>query len=87
MSGDSATRAILAIVGSILALATLSAVLSPKANTVAVVNASTSGLAGLINAATAPITGGGGGGFSGTSSGGLGAFNSFIQAFGGGSFP
>lgn len=57
MGNDSALRAILAIAGSVLSLATVSVFFSQKANTTNVIGASSGGLSALITAATAPITG------------------------------
>lgn len=88
MNGDSALRALVAVVGSVLSLALISAVLSPRANTSQVIGASAQGLEGLISAATAPITSGGGsgGGFGGgliiNPSSLLGAFSSFMPSLG-----
>lgn len=86
---DTATRAILALVGSVMSLAILSVIISKNANTAGVISAASGGLSQLIGAAEAPVTGGGGGAgslfnpsFMGQGSL-LGGFNSFLPGLGG----
>ncbi len=55
------TRAVIAIVSSIIGLSIVAVVLSARANTAGVVGAASSGLAGVLSAATAPVTGAGAG--------------------------
>jgi len=74
---DNAGRVLLAVVGSILSLAFVSAVLSQKANTVNVLNAGSTGLANLITAATSPITGNQA--TTSYASASTGTFNSFLS--------
>lgn len=71
------TEAVLSIALAIIGLATLSVILSPKANTVGVTKAATQGFATDIGAAISPVTGGGG--FS------LGSpsFGDYAHSFGG----
>jgi hypothetical protein len=54
---DSALRAGVALVSSVLALSLISVFLSNSANTAGIIKASSSGLSSLIAAATKPITG------------------------------
>lgn len=51
-------RIMIALLSSVMGLALVSVLLSQKANTVGVINASTNGVSGLISAANAPITNG-----------------------------
>lgn len=63
---DSLITAVVSVVLGIISLAALSVLLSPKAQTGQVIQASSQGLATDIGAAVAPVTGGSGigGGFS-----------------------
>ena len=57
---DNMITAIVAVVTAIIGLAALSVILSPQAQTGSVIKAASGGLATDIQAATAPVTGGGG---------------------------
>ena len=57
------TNTLIAIVVAVIGLATLSVILSKNANTTGVIQAGSSGLASVINAAVSPVSGG----FSGLS--------------------
>lgn len=72
------TRAILALVGSILSLAILSVIISKNANTAGVIQAATGGLSSLISTAEAPVTGGSS--ISGASFNPSSYFNSFLPS-------
>lgn len=61
--GHEAIQAIVGIVSAIIGLAILSVLVSKNAATVQIIGASSSGLAKDIQAATAPVTGGGMGGY------------------------
>lgn len=50
-------RVLATVVASIMGLAIISVILSQKSNTTAVINAGSTGLSGLITAATAPVSG------------------------------
>jgi hypothetical protein len=69
--GNEAGRAILAIVSSIVGLAIISVVLSQQAQTTSVIQAGSQGLASVIGAATAPVTGGSAASTAGAVVGGL----------------
>lgn len=55
--GDDLLKGILAIVAGVISLATLSVILSKSAQTPAVLGAASSGLANIVGAAVAPVTG------------------------------
>jgi len=63
--------AVLAIVGGVIGLATLSVILAPRAQTTQVLAAAGGALSGVIGAAVAPVTGTGVGG----NSGGFGSYS------------
>lgn len=75
---NSALTAVLAIVGGVIGLATLSVLVSRNAQTPAVLGAAGSALSTVIGAAVSPVTGTG---MGGGNSGGLGGFSpsNFIQ--------
>ena len=55
---DNLINAIIAVVASIISLATISVILSKQANTSGVISSASTGLGNLIKAATSPVTGG-----------------------------
>lgn len=55
---DGAAKAIVGIAVAVISLATVSVILSSQAQTAGVINAGSSGLASIITAAVAPVTGG-----------------------------
>lgn len=54
-----ATTALVSVLVALIGLAALATILSPQARTTQVINAGSTGFAGLLRAATAPVSGGG----------------------------
>lgn len=75
------TRAVIAVVSSILGLSILSVILSQRAQTSSVLGSAGQALASVIGAATSPVTGGGGGVAAAATNA---AFSGLIPALGNG---
>lgn len=75
---NDAVSAILAIVGGVIGLATVAVILSPKAQTPAVLNSTGSALSNVITAAVSPVTGA----VTGTGASGASGVGSILGQFG-----
>lgn len=59
---ENLVTALVSVLVALIGLAALSVVLSPSAKTTSVISAGSTGFAGLLRAATSPVSGGGMGG-------------------------
>ena len=76
-------QAIGSFVAAIIGLATLSVILSNRSNSVQLLGAAGSSFAGILGAATAPVTGNGGAGSNGGFATGLAGINSTLKGVSG----
>lgn len=86
---EGAARAIVSVIAAAFGLATLSVILSQRSQTSSVIGAGGQALAGVISAATSPVTGQGGVTLGSTIGGGFGSnfgggFGSGLGSLGGG---